>query len=307
MSISTVSRPALWSLALTWSSRRAMGGCGSTTPSRLTIPMRSFRLGDVMGFQGDGTTSGSTVHGFCSTTARRKSSISRIVCASGPALAAMPVFEAPGSEPPSWPVYGMRSQLGLMPNVPSHIAGILMLPPTSVPTPRIDPRMASRAPSPPELPPAVTAVLRGLMVRPKTLLCESSAMSVCGTFVLQYKTAPALSRQSTKTAFSVAGLKARLAIPMDASYPRTLKVSLSDMGTPWRGPKGGFPDARCASRSAARFSASWKKISVRQLVSWCAIAALCWWLSVCASTLSATLHVPCKRLLLPPRTSTSSP
>jgi hypothetical protein len=161
----------------------------------------------------------------------------------------------------------MRSQLGLIPNVPLHIAGIRILPPTSVPTPKIDPRMPSKAPSPPELPPGVTAVLKGLIVRPKTLLCESSAISVCGMLVLQYRTAPPFCRQSTRTEFSVAGWKHRAARPIDASYPRTLKVSLRDMGTPWSGPRGGFLESRCASSSSARFRASSKNISVRQLVS----------------------------------------
>ena len=43
-------------------------------------------------------------------------------------------------------------------------------PPMSVPTPRGLPRMARRAPSPPEEPPAVMYRLWGLVVRPKTWL-----------------------------------------------------------------------------------------------------------------------------------------
>lgn len=82
-----------------------------------------------------------------------------------------------------------------MPHKSLHAAGIRIDPPTSVPAkkhclelsftklvqhgccvlayvpmPKMEPRIAIRAPSPPELPPAVSSLLAGLKVRPKTLL-----------------------------------------------------------------------------------------------------------------------------------------
>jgi hypothetical protein len=66
-----------------------------------------------------------------------------------------------------------------------------MLPPTSVPTPSTAPSAASRAPSPPEDPPAVCAVDQGLRVRPQRGLELSKASRVCGMFVLAMMIAPA--------------------------------------------------------------------------------------------------------------------
>ena len=91
--------------------------------------------------------------------------------------------------------------------------------------------------------------------------------------VLQYNTAPASNNTSTKAEFSVLGLKHRAARPMEVSKPRILNVSLREMGMPWRGPRGGLPESRCESRRAARERAGWKRISVRQVVSWWDIAA----------------------------------
>ena len=88
----------------------------------------------------------------------------------------------------------------------------------SVPTPRALPCMAMSAPSPPEEPPAVRLLLRGLVVRPKTRFIVSShydasgrwlvyhiyidfeeerTSRVWGTFVFTYGIAPAWSRSST--------------------------------------------------------------------------------------------------------------
>jgi hypothetical protein len=49
-----------------------------------------------------------------------------------------------------------------------------MDPPTSVPIPRREPPSATKAPSPPLLPPDVRVSLCGFSVRPKTLLSESA-------------------------------------------------------------------------------------------------------------------------------------
>lgn len=66
------------------------------------------------------------------------------------------------------PLTGSRSAVGLNPNTPLLAAGDLIDPPISVPIPRIEPRRPTRAPSPPEDPPAVRVVLCGFTV----VLCK---------------------------------------------------------------------------------------------------------------------------------------
>jgi hypothetical protein len=68
----------------------------------------------------------------------------------------------------------MRLTVGLKPKRPQHNAGIRIEPAMSVPTPRMDPRNDTSAPSPPLDPPAVRVVLWGLRVRPKMLFSESA-------------------------------------------------------------------------------------------------------------------------------------
>src|SRR5882757_4315744 len=99
---------------------------------------------------------GSRSHGLAFDTALRNNSQSLMLPEIGPALAGSPTLFAPSLAPFSCPIYGTRWALGFTPYKPPHIAGILILPPTSVPTPKTLPLMATRAPSPPELPPAVT-------------------------------------------------------------------------------------------------------------------------------------------------------
>lgn len=61
----------------------------------------------------------------------------------------------------AWPPNGIRSVVGLKPKVPQQRAGILIEPPISVPTPRMEPLIPTKAPSPPLLPPAVIESLYG--------------------------------------------------------------------------------------------------------------------------------------------------
>src|SRR4051794_36319091 len=124
--------------------------------------------------------------------------------------------------------------------MPLHIAGTRILPPISVPQPTIHPFIATMTPSPPELPPAVIRRLMGFIVRPKTLLFESSAASVCGTLVLAMMTQPKLKRRSTSVELDVAGLKHKDARPREESTPMILNESLTVIGSPCRGPIG-FP------------------------------------------------------------------
>ena len=73
----------------------------------------------------------------------------------------------------------IRPRLGLMEYIPQYAAGIRRLPPMSEPMPMAEPSMASRAPSPPELPPHVYLSFHGLVVRPHRGLLHSKASIVC--------------------------------------------------------------------------------------------------------------------------------
>lgn len=69
--------------------------------------------------------------------------------------------------------YGTRRVVGRKPQRPQKEEGIRMLPPMSVPTPKIEPFVRMRAPSPPLEPPGVSERFNGLRVRPKTWLSVS--------------------------------------------------------------------------------------------------------------------------------------
>ena len=62
------------------------------------------------------------------------------------------------------PEAGNLYEVGLKPYTPLQAAGERMEPPLSVPMPRQEPRIPSKAPSPPELPPLVNVVLNGFTV-----------------------------------------------------------------------------------------------------------------------------------------------
>lgn len=72
---------------------------------------------------------------------------------------------------------------------------------------------------------------------------------------------------STRGQLAGAGWKAMAAMPREESMPAMLKVSLREMGRPWRGPKARPVRSMWSSSSLARARARSKKISVRQLVS----------------------------------------
>ena len=242
------------------------------TPSVCIIPIRRDSLLEIERVdgseedQGPGMQSESTFHGCESTTALRNISQSRNVVAIGPALACNPILPLPGKAAFSWPPYGTRPTLGLIPYTPLHIAGTRIEPPMSVPTPNTLPLIAMSAPSPPELPPGVRMLLSGLRVLPNTWFTESNAIKVCGILVLQYKTAPAFRRVITRVDRCDAGEKAREVMPTDVSRPGTAKLSLMEIGRPWSGPTGLPYCWRYLSRARARDMARGKKISVRQFV-----------------------------------------
>ena len=116
--------------------------------------------------------------------------------------------------------------------MPVHAAGMRREPPISVPTPNGLPPKAMSADSPPDDPPDVRDLLRGLTVLPKTLLMDSAIIIAVGTLVLQYSTAPASSSISTSVLLYVAGLFAKDANPIVLSIPTMLKLSLTEIGRP---------------------------------------------------------------------------
>jgi hypothetical protein len=69
--------------------------------------------------------------------------------------------------------YLILPMVGFKPNVPLILDGILMLPPKSLPNPRIDAPLAKRAPSPPEEPPGLKSLLCGFLVTPNIGLLQS--------------------------------------------------------------------------------------------------------------------------------------
>ena len=64
-------------------------------------------------------------------------------------------------------------------------------------------------------------------------------------------------------------------MPMLLSTSLIQKESFTEMGRPWRGPRGEPLRARWASRYSARERAEEKRGSVRQVVSWWDIVARC--------------------------------
>ena len=240
---------------------------------------------DGMVCHGTPTAAESYFHAWPSATTELISSLrSAMLCASGPATGTSPgiPFTAPETCPPK----GIRSVVGLKPYTPQHSAGMRIEPAMSVPTPRIDPRKATNAPSPPLDPPAVRVVLCGLRVRPKMLFSESAVwvivsfmfceypapfdiftIIVCGILVFTYNTAPSSRSIFTSAEFVVAGSFSRNATyPIVDCTPSTQKLSFILIGRPCRGPTG-FPSRwRYSSRYLARSNAWGKKVSVRHEV-----------------------------------------
>jgi hypothetical protein len=86
------------------------------------------------------------------------------------------------------------------------------------------------APSPPELPPAVSLLFFGFKVYPMILLTVSPDISVCGTLVLQYSTAPAFLNMVTISlsytfSFPVPFLPSK--VPIQPTYPMLVSTSFT--------------------------------------------------------------------------------
>lgn len=165
-------------------------------------------------FQSIATRSGDFSHGLVSTTVFMNTLTPSRLVESGPIVPRMASAPAIGADHPRT---GSRPEVGLKPKTPLLAAGERMEPPISVPIPRTDPLKPTRAPSPPEEPPAVSDWLKGLAVTlqpqsatrspsdmtctrsysqekttdPYRLLLVSRCMIVCGCVVRAWNTAPA--------------------------------------------------------------------------------------------------------------------
>ncbi|EKG20756.1 hypothetical protein MPH_01923 [Macrophomina phaseolina MS6] len=173
-----MSCPAFPRAALASAKARFTGGCSGYDGSSGRIPIlngRWRRPSTVLSsadIHGTARAVLSYLDGSASRTDLKKSSKSAKEFASGPAHGTIP--GVPWRAGDTWPPNGIRSAVGLKPYTPQHSEGMRMDPAMSVPTPSIDPRSATSAPSPPLDPPAVRLVLWGLSVLPNMLFSESA-------------------------------------------------------------------------------------------------------------------------------------
>src|SRR4051812_45027391 len=112
-----------------------------------------------------------------------------------------------------------------------------MLPPMSLPYSSPVSPAASAAADPPDDPPALRVTSHGLFVVPYTSLYDWKSASAIGTLVLPNTPAPALRRRSTITASVRATFRANSGYPNVVGWRGMLKLSLTVIGTPWRGPR----------------------------------------------------------------------
>lgn len=102
----------------------------------------------------------------------------------------------------------------------------------SLPIPRAEPSDASKAPSPPELPPVVLLGSYGLRLAPKSGLPHSKLSMVCGTLVLTKGIAPARRRMRIMVASCSAGRLIACVSPIVVSTFWMSTWSFTLTGTP---------------------------------------------------------------------------
>ena len=177
---------------------------------------------------------------------------------------------------PSWPgmdvltpTFGHRPVLHRRELIPLHAAGARTEPATSLPIPILLPFSASRAPSPPVLPPGEYFGLCGFRDTPHKSFVDSKLNNVIGSAVLTCGIAPALFNSFSTTPSSAYGLKQCREYPTETSNPPTTIVSFRLTGMPASGP---FRLTSFSSR--AQDSASGRSSSVTQFVRACAIEAV---------------------------------
>jgi hypothetical protein len=179
-----------FSLSTTCFSARVMGGCGFTTPSSQRTPTFSFLpLKNSSSFHGNGSKVGSLYQGFASMIVLMNNLQPSRLVDRGPMVGT--ICSSPSCVAVN-PLMGRRPEVGFMPYTPAccqklfnslgmagrplFAAGLRIDPPMSVPMPKQLPRNPTRAPSPPEEPPAVSVVLKGFVVTLYPVLAQRNTL-----------------------------------------------------------------------------------------------------------------------------------
>lgn len=130
------------------------------------------------------------------------------------------------------PMRGRRPWAERRAEMPQKAAGILRLPPMSLPTPMGEMRAATAPPSPPELPPTDFFWFQGLRALPQRKLLVSKHMASWGRLVFTKGIMPAflmaLARMSSCSTMRLA----RQESPTVEVVPASSMLSLREMGTP---------------------------------------------------------------------------
>ena len=136
-----------------------------------------------------------------------------------------------------------------------------MDPPPSVPTARGPSPAATAAEAPPLEPPGVRSRCHGFRVGAKRRLWVAPSQPKVGVFVFPIMMAPAAWSRATMGASSAGTLSRKSGVPNVVRTPLVPTTSLTEKGTPWRGPRRA--PFRITARSAARAARrAWSAVSV---------------------------------------------
>ena len=131
------------------------------------------------------------------------------------------------------PLYVNLYWVGLNPTIPLNAAGILILPPISVPIPSGTHLAATRPASPPLLPPHDLSWLYGFCALPQILLSEWIERAACGRLPLTRGIAPPY-KSLIRIALSSWTLLFLIAQPTVTNIPCISMSSLTEIGIPWK-------------------------------------------------------------------------
>mmetsp|Transcript_123286 Transcript_123286/g.343295 ORF Transcript_123286/g.343295 Transcript_123286/m.343295 type:complete len:409 (+) Transcript_123286:603-1829(+) len=191
-----------------------------------------------------GSGGGANSHPPPPSIASRKRPTSRTQRPIGPFVAWRPSRGPEGVAP----LRGTRPGDTRKPTTPQNAAGVRNEPPRSEPVASQHWQLASAAAEPPLLPPAVVRVSQGETVVGKSGLKVWEPAANSGTLVLPTTMAPRASSCKTNASLSAAMSSAWSGDPSVKRTPCTAMVSLTNMGSPYKYPGGGF--AGCTSREA---------------------------------------------------------
>jgi hypothetical protein len=128
--------------------------------------------------------------------------------------------------------------------IPQNPAGILKLPPKSLPIPEGEHLLAMSPASPPELPPVALVLSQGLRALPKIKFTDSSVIAIYGILLLTKGIPPALFISLTANPSLFCNFPILAAHPIVLANPFISKVSLIEIGIPNNSPLqlSGFSD-----------------------------------------------------------------